>query len=364
MTTLTNPAKTIEREHAPTALDQLLDRSVIPDALIRLGIRRRCAARLRELQRGSLEARHERERRFIEGLRRSQVAIHTDKANEQHYVLPPAFFEHCLGPRLKYSSGYWPNGVRTLAESEERMLELYLERSRVIDGHDVLELGCGWGSLTLCLAENLPNSRITAVSNSSPQREFILGRARERGFDNVEVITADVNHYAPTRRFDRVFSIEMFEHLKNYEILLERTASWMKSGGLLFVHMFTHRAHSYHYETRDPGDWMGRYFFTGGTMAAADLLLNFQNDVMIRDHWRIDGTHYQKTSNAWLRRMDARRAEILPVLAQTYGADQAQRWWRRWRIFFMACAEMFGYDDGSEWLVSHYLFERRDDSGH
>ena len=350
----------ITTEHAPTALDQLLDRSLVPDALIRLGIRRRCAARLRELESTSVEERHEIERRFLEELRGSRVALHTDKANQQHYELPPAFFELCLGPRLKYSAGYWPSGVTTLAESEVRMLDLYIERARVVDGHDVLELGCGWGSLTLHLAERLPNSRITAVSNSAPQRAFILGRARERGLHNVEVITADVNHFSTDRRFDRVFSIEMFEHLKNYEALLGRIAGWMKTGGLLFVHMFTHRSHSYHFETTSPNDWMGRYFFTGGTMAADTLLLNFQKDLVIRDHWRLSGRHYEKTSNAWLREMDARRAQILPVLATTYGDGEAGRWWSRWRIFYMACAEMFGYAEGRQWLVSHYLFQRRD----
>ncbi len=359
-TTVRSATDPITSEHAPTTLDHLLDRSLVPDALIRLGIRRRCAARLRELESARVEDRHEVERRFIEELRQSHVAIHTDKANEQHYELPPAFFEHCLGPRLKYSSGYWPEGVTTLAESEERMLALYLERSRVVDGHEILELGCGWGSLTLYLAEKLPNSRITAVSNSSPQRAFILGRARERGLHNVEVITADVNHFTIDRRFDRVFSIEMFEHLKNYETLLGRVSGWMKTGGLLFVHMFTHRTHSYHFETTSPKDWMGRYFFTGGTMAADDLLLNFQNDLVIRDHWRLEGTHYEKTSNAWLREMDTHRAQILPVLAATYGEGEALRWWSRWRIFYMACAEMFGFDQGRQWLVSHYLFQRRD----
>jgi cyclopropane-fatty-acyl-phospholipid synthase len=331
----------------------------VPDPVIRLGIRKRVAQRLRELSSGSLELRHEAERRFIEDLRSSQVAIHTDRANEQHYELPPPFFERVLGSRLKYSSGYWPAAVRTLDASEEAMLDLYVQRSQVVDGHDVLELGCGWGSLTLHLAERLPHSRIVGVSNSAPQREFILGRARQRGLHNVDILTADVNHFDIDRRFDRVFSIEMFEHMKNYEHLLAKIAGFLEPDGLLFVHMFTHREHSYHYEVNGPDDWMAEYFFTGGTMASHGLLMNFQRDLMLRDHWQVDGTHYEKTSNAWLANMDRHRDEILPILAGTYGSDGVTRWWARWRIFFMACAEMFGFRNGREWLVSHYLMQRR-----
>lgn len=345
------PANTVEA---------LLDRNMVPDPVIRLGIRRRCAARLRELNAPNVEARHEIERAFVDGLRASEVAIHTDKANEQHYELPPEFFVKVLGPRLKYSSGYWPTETTTFAESETAMLDLYLERGRFVDGQDILELGCGWGSLTLHMAEKMPNSRIVGVSNSAPQRAFILGRARALGLDNVEIVTADVNTLELDRKFDRAVSIEMFEHMKNYEQLLERVAGMLKAGGLLFVHMFTHRQHSYHFEAEGPNDWMGKYFFTGGTMAADDLMLRFQKDLIVRDHWRLDGTHYEKTSNAWLETMDAHRSEILPILAQTYGEGEAMRWWSRWRIFFMACAEMFGYAEGREWLVSHYLMEKRD----
>ena len=350
----------IEPRPSTSTVETLLDKNMVPDAVIRLGIRRRCAQRLRELNAGSIEERHERERDFVRSLRASEVAIHTDKANEQHYELPPEFFEAVLGPKLKYSSGYWPHAHTSFEDSEAAMLDLYLERARMVDGQDILELGCGWGSLTLHMAEKMPNSRITAVSNSSPQRAFILGRARERGLDNVEVVTADVNHFALDTKFDRAISIEMFEHMKNYERLLGRVAGMLKTGGLLFVHMFTHRLHSYHYEITSENDWMAKYFFTGGTMAADDLLLRFQNDLIVRDHWRLDGTHYERTSNAWLSRMDAHRAEILPVLAATYGEENVGRWWSRWRIFFMACAEMFGYDHGREWLVSHYLLQKRD----
>ncbi|HKK71426.1 MAG TPA: cyclopropane-fatty-acyl-phospholipid synthase family protein [Candidatus Krumholzibacteria bacterium] len=350
----------VQPSASANTVEALLDRNMVPDPVIRLGIRRRCARKLRELSGPGVEERHELERAFVDGLRASEVAIHTDKANEQHYELPPEFFERVLGPRLKYSSGYWPAGVDSLEDSEVAMLDLYLERAKMVDGQDILELGCGWGSLTLYMAETMPNSRITAVSNSAPQRAFILGRARERGLDNVEVITEDVNRLDLDRKFDRAISIEMFEHMKNYERLLGRIAGMLKSGGLLFVHMFTHRRHSYHYEVKHDGDWMARYFFTGGTMAADDLMLRFQNDLVVRDHWRLPGSHYEKTSNAWLRRMDSQRAEIVPVLAETYGEDEVVRWWSRWRIFFMACAEMFGYDGGREWLVSHYLMQKRD----
>jgi cyclopropane-fatty-acyl-phospholipid synthase len=348
---------------------RLLETGLVPDAVVRLAIRRICEARLREEGSGTPADRARRLAQYVEELRRSPIAIATDAANRQHYEVPAGFFERVLGRRLKYSCGYWPEGVETLDEAEEAMLALTVDHARLADGQQVLELGCGWGSLTLHMAERFPSSRITAVSNSHGQRRFIEARARERGLANVRVITADINDFEPRdggegaagwagAAFDRVVSVEMFEHLRNYEELLARIASWLTPGGLLFVHIFSHRTFAYPYTVRDATDWMAQHFFTGGQMPSDDLMLHFQRDLSLVDRWRLGGTHYEKTSNAWLARMDRHRAAVLPVLAATYGAAEARRWWTRWRVFFMACAELFGYRDGTEWMVSHYLFRR------
>ena len=337
---------------------RLAERGLLPDALVRLGIRRLCAQRLREEHAHDSVAAWLRFRAHLDALRESPVALHTDAANAQHYELPPRFFELCLGKRLKYSSCYFPRGNETLEQAEEAMLALYAERAQLADGQDVLELGCGWGSLTLWMAQHFPQSRITAVSNSRPQREFIERRCLESGFENVRVITQDVNRLQLERaHFDRVVSIEMFEHMRNYDTLLGRIASWLKPGGKLFVHIFCHRELMYPFETHGDDNWMGRYFFTGGLMPSADTLLWFQRDLAIEQQWRLSGTHYQKTANAWLVNQDANRARVLDVLGVAYGA-QAPIWNQRWRMFWMACAELFGYRGGNEWLVSHYRFSR------
>jgi cyclopropane-fatty-acyl-phospholipid synthase len=337
----------------------LLESGLVPDRVVRFAIRRVCAARLREIGRGDTDAQAERYRAHVLTLRTSPLALAADAANRQHYEIPASFFERVLGPRMKYSCAWWPDGVGTLAAAEEAMLALTVERARLEDGQRVLELGCGWGALTLYAAERFPRTRITAVSNSHGQRRFIELRARERGLSNVDVITADISSLTLDRRFDRVVSVEMFEHARNYEALLRRVAGWMAADALLFVHIFTHRLFPYPYEVRDATDWMAQHFFTGGQMPSDDLLLHFQRHVSLRDHWRLKGTHYRRTSNAWLANMDRHREELFPILEATYGAGEARRWWTRWRVFFMACAELFGFDDGGQWMVSHYLFERR-----
>ena len=334
----------------------LAERGWLPDGLIRHGIRRLCTQRMREERAGEMEPAWHRFRTRIEELKRAPIAIHTDAANAQHYELPPRFFELCLGKRLKYSGCLFPRGNETLDQAEEAMLALYGERAELADGQDILELGCGWGSLTLWMAERYPNARITAISNSAPQREFILGRARERALGNVCVTTCDVNRLElEAARQDRVVSIEMFEHMRNYETLLGNIAHWLRPGGKLFVHIFCHRELMYPFETEGEDDWMGRHFFTGGLMPSADTLLWFQRDLSIEQQWRVSGTHYEKTANAWLANQDAHRDEVMAVLREAYG-DEAKLWSQRWRMFWMACAELFGYRGGNEWLVGHYRF--------
>jgi cyclopropane-fatty-acyl-phospholipid synthase len=333
------------------------ERGLVPDALIRVGIRRLCAQRLREEYAGDW---YERFRDRIAALRASPIAIATQAANEQHYELPAAFFQRALGKRLKYSSCYYPTGRESLDEAEAHMLALYLERGEFVDGQRILELGCGWGSLTLWLAEHLPNARITAVSNSHSQREFITARLREQGLENVEILTCDINELRlDPNTYDRCVSIEMFEHMRNYEVLLGRIASWLKPGGKLFVHLFVHRELMYPFETEGEDNWMGRYFFTGGLMPAADTLLYFQRDLRLEEQWRVNGRHYQQTSEHWLANTDRHRDEILAIFRATYGAGQEAIWLQRWRMFWMACAELFGYAGGEQWLLGHYRFVRR-----
>jgi cyclopropane-fatty-acyl-phospholipid synthase len=330
----------------------LAERGLLPDALVRAGIR----GLLRDRLRGESDA---RTAAFVEEMRRSPVAVETRAANEQHYEVPPAFFLAVLGPRLKYSSCLYEGGTAKLAAAEEAMLALTAERAGLADGQEVLDLGCGWGSMSLWAAERFPRSRILGVSNSAPQREFILARARERGLGNLEIVTADVNGFAPGRTFDRVVSVEMLEHVRNHEALFGRIATWLRPGGRLFVHVFCHARFAYPFETDGEDDWMGRHFFTGGIMPSEDLLPSVGRDLACEERWRVDGRHYARTSEDWLRNLDARRAEALAALVPLHGEEGAPLALRRWRIFFMACAELFAYRGGAEWFVAHYRFRRR-----
>ena len=338
--------------------DHLLETNLVPDTLIRAGIRRLLASTLREKSHPGVEAQRAALLQYVADLKKRGIAEQTQAANEQHYEVPTRFYQLCLGRRLKYSSGLWDDSVTTLDEAEERMLALTCERAGLANGQQILELGCGWGSLSLWMAEHFPGARITAVSNSRTQKQHIDAMAAARGLTNLEIITQDMNVFTIDRQFDRVVSVEMFEHMKNYQLLLRKVAGWLVPGGRLFVHIFTHRELAYHYEDKGPDDWMTRYFFAGGQMPSDDLLLYFQDDRRIENHWCVSGTHYQRTAEAWLENMDANKAEIWPLFEKTYGPDQARKWWVYWRVFYMACAELWGYDKGNQWHVSHYRFQK------
>ena len=331
----------------------------VPDLLLRAGIRGLLRARLRDAGRDWADA---GESGLVRRLSEAPIASEPELANEQHYELPAPFFRLMLGPRLKYSACLWesPDGspVESLAAAEQAMLRLTCARARIEDGMAVLDLGCGWGSLGLWIAEQFPGCRVTAVSNSRLQQEFIGERAAALGLGNVETRLADVNDFEPGRRFDRVVSIEMFEHVRNYGRLLARIANWLEPEGRLFVHIFCHRELGYLYEQEGPGDWMARHFFSGGVMPSRTLLERFDADLRVRESWSIDGTHYARTLEAWLERIDADREEALSILGRHYGPDDAKRWFVRWRLFLLGCAELFAYRRGREWMVGHYLLER------
>lgn len=329
---------------------EIAETGLVPDWTIRFGIRHLLRKRLELLKAGNVNT-------FVSMMNSSDIAPIPDIANEQHYEVPAEFFQLVLGKHQKYSCCYWGKDVETLDQAEDEALEITCERAQITDGQTILDLGCGWGSLSLYLAQRFPQTEIVAVSNSDSQREFITQRCQEMGITNIDVITADINHFSIDRQFDRVVSIEMFEHLRNYGAAFEKVSNWLRPDGRFFMHIFCHRSMPYEFVDRGPADWMSRHFFSGGIMPSEDLPLYFQTHLSLVDQWLWSGEQYQNTADAWLKNIDKNKADVLRIFDQVYGPQSSQRWWMRWRLFFLAVSELFGSNQGTEWRIGHYLFE-------
>ncbi len=339
------------------------ERGLIPDALVRLGIRRLCRQRLAQVDLGDRVRNQAALESLISQFSQGPIAPLPEKANEQHYEVSAAFFDHVLGQRKKYSCCYFPDSQTSLNQAEEFALQQTCEHAELRDGQSILELGCGWGSLSLWMAEKFPHADITAVSNSNSQREFIEQRAQRLGLNrNLKVITCDMNDFDIDATFDRVVSVEMFEHMRNYRKLLAKVARWLKQDGKLFVHIFCHREFTYEFQDKGASDWMSRYFFSGGIMPGEGLFAHYAEDMTICQQWRWSGSHYHLTSEAWLKNMDSQRQSIMNILEVVYGRAEAKLWFQRWRVFFLAVSELFKMDNGQQWWVAHYLFEKTDKS--
>ena len=336
----------------------LAEKKILPDCLIRFGIRSLLVKRIDSLKNDSPEKHQESKQGFINSMDNSPIALVPELANEQHYEIPSKFYDLCLGKNKKYSSCFWKSSTENLNQAEHLSLKLTCQHAKLTDGLDILELGCGWGSLTLWMAKNFPKSRITAVSNSSSQRTYILNQAKLRKLKNINVITCDMNDFKTNQRFDRIVSVEMIEHMRNHRSLFSSIFKWLKPKGLFFMHIFVHRSTPYLFEVKDKDDWMSKYFFSGGMMPSEDLPLHFQDKLTIDEKWVWSGQHYEKTANAWLQNIDKNEAKAIAILEDIYGEKNAKKWLQRWRIFFMSCAELWGFDKGNEWKVSHYLFKK------
>jgi len=332
----------------------LAENGTLPDKALRYGMRRLLAKRLDTLNGSPVST-----ETFLEDLKDAPIAVDTKEANEQHYEVPTRFFMKALGPRMKYSSCIWPEGVDTLADAETAMLDLTCQRAELEDRMDILELGCGWGSLTLWMAEQYPNARIQAVSNSATQKAHIEVQALDRGLCNIQVHTCDVNEFVPEWKADRIVSVEMFEHMRNPGKLLDKASTWLKDDGKIFLHVFTHEGSPYLFQdTGNPDDWMSKYFFTGGMMPSPDLLPKASNALELEEDWIVNGVEYSRTLEAWLDRQDAAKEKLMPIFKKAYGEKDAEVWFQRWRMFWMACSELFNYNDGKEWPVHHYRLKK------
>jgi cyclopropane-fatty-acyl-phospholipid synthase len=339
-------------------IDFLLAKNLLPDTVVRLGIRNLLKQRINEDIGNNEVIKTNKKKEFVEKQKSySKIAVQTTEANEQHYEVPTEFYHYCLGLRKKYSCCYFNNETDDLNTAEVVMLEKTVENAQLKDGMEILELGCGWGSLTLFMAEKFPNSKITAVSNSNTQREFITNTAKEKGFNNVNVITCDINDFDIEDKFDRVVSVEMFEHMRNYEMLLNKVRKFLKDDGKLFVHIFAHKDVPYFFDVKDESDWMSKYFFSGGIMPSSDIFTYYSNLFKVVDQKNINGVHYALTSEAWLKNMDDNKEEIMQLFKKHYG-NEAKKWFSYWRVFYMSCAELWKYKNGEEWFVSHYLMEK------
>ena len=338
---------------------QLAEAGKLPDVLVRKGIRQLVATRLADISANDCEAGMASLSTFVTNMRGAAIAPVPELANAQHYEVPAEFFHLSLGAQRKYSSCFWMPETKDLDEAEILALNQTCDHADIKDGQSILELGCGWGSLSLWMATHYPNAQITGVSNSNSQREYIMHLAKSMGVTNLNILTADMNVFEAPSTYDRVVSVEMFEHMRNWQVLYGKVASWLKPNGKFFKHIFVHRNTPYLFEVQGNDDWMSQFFFSGGMMPSDDLPLHFQDNLKLAQRWRWDGTHYEKTANAWLQNMDANAELITPILVQTYGAKDAEMWRNRWRMFYMACAELFGYNNGQEWWVTHYLFEKR-----
>ncbi|ORZ38269.1 S-adenosyl-L-methionine-dependent methyltransferase [Catenaria anguillulae PL171] len=343
-----------------------IDHGMYTDGVLRRGVRALLHKRLADLKveyaYDNVEVYTQRKHAFAQALREvEKVAILTDKANEQHYEVDTEFFRQCLGKNMKYSCCLYPRGDESLDEAEDAMLELYTERAELVDGLSILDMGCGWGSLSLFLAQKYPRSKITGVSNSKTQKAYIDAEAKRRGITNLKIVTADINQWSTNEKFDRVMSVEMFEHLKNYSTIFSLIHSLLRPGGKCFIHIFVHRSMPYHFQTTESQSWMARYFFSGGTMPSFDLFPSyFQDQLKVEHSWAVNGVHYAKTSRQWLENMDKRQKECMPWLVRCYGAEGAAAWWHRWRVFYIAVEELFAFNSGNEWFVGHYLLSKKE----
>lgn len=338
---------------------RLVETGFMPDFLIRLGLRALNWARLYSEHRGDLESRGDAVRTLLARLKLSPITVSEEQGARNHYEVPKEFFSRVLGPRLRYTCCYYPFGSESLEDAEESMLRLTAERARLENGLKILDLSCGWGDLTLWMAERFPEASITAVTRSIVQCQHVTRLARQRDLKNVEVVVSDLAQFFAAKKYDRIIAIETLERCRNYQELMRRIAGWLEDGGLFFAHMFMHRELAYVYESISDDDWMGKRFFTGGLMPSDDLLLHFQDEMSIVDHWRLSGRHYSMTAEHWLQRLDASRADLLPILEDIYGKTRGTLWFHRWRAFFLSIAEMFGCWGGEEWGVAHYLFRKR-----